>query len=131
MTHLPQDMLSKANGIKAKIKADNVSFVKSRITKIELPNETANCIISNCVVNLVPTAEKQVVFDEMFRLLKPNGRVALSDILLKRDLPSELKNNVALYVGCISGASRTEEYEHYLRQAGFEGTSDPFIFVGT
>lgn len=130
MTHLPQEMLSKANGIKAKVKADNVSFVKSRITKIELPNETANCIISNCVVNLVPTAEKQLVFDEMFRLLKPNGRVALSDILLKKDLPSELKNSVALYVGCISGASRMGEYEHYLRQAGFEGTSDPFIFVG-
>ena len=115
-------MLSKANGIKAKVKADNVSFVQSRITNIQFPNETANCIISNCVVNLVPSGEKQMVFNEMFRLLKPNGRVALSDILLHKDLPNELKNNVALYVGCISGASRIGEYEHYLRQAGFEGT---------
>ena len=122
MTHVTQEMLSKANGIKAKVEADNVSFIKSRITKIELPNETANCIISNCVVNLVPTAEKQLVFNEMFRLLKPNGRVALSDILLKKNLPGELKNSVALYVGCISGASRMGEYEHYLRQAGFGGT---------
>ncbi|KAL8795587.1 MAG: hypothetical protein Q9195_002008 [Heterodermia aff. obscurata] len=115
-----EEMLSKANDIKAKVEAHNVFFVKSRITKIELPNETANCIISNCVVNLVPTAEKQLVFNEMFRLLKPNGRVALSDILLKKDLPNELKNSVALYVGCISGASRMGEYEHHLRQAGFQ-----------
>ena len=112
-------MLSRAEGIKAKTDADNVSFIESPITKINLPDATANCIISNCVVNLVPEAEKQLVFNEMFRLLKPGGRVAVSDILLKKDLPSELKGNVALYVGCISGASHKADYERYLGEAGF------------
>ena len=115
-------MLSKATSIKQKINADNVSFIESRITKIGLPSETVDCIISNCVINLVPTAEKQSAFNEMIRLLKPGGRIAISDILLKNDLPAELKSNVALYVGCVAGASRVEEYEGYLKKAGFEGT---------
>ena len=114
-------MLQRAKSIKEKVNADNTSFLESRITKINLPNATANCIISNCVINLVPTAEKQLAFKEMFRLLKPQGRIAISDILLKQDLPDELKNNIALYVGCVAGASRVEECERYLREAGFEG----------
>ena len=111
----------RAEGIKKKIGAENTSFVESRITKIDLPNATADCIISNCVINLVPTSEKQSAFNEMYRLLKPNGRVAISDILLKKDLPEDLKNNVALYVGCISGASKVEEFERYLKEANFKG----------
>ena len=58
----------------------------------------------------------------MYRLLKPDGRVAISDILLKQDLPNELKSNMALYVGCVAGARRVEEYEKYLRKAGFKGS---------
>lgn len=114
-------MLERANRNKENAKADNVSFVESRITKIPLPDATADCIISNCVVNLVPEAEKQLVFNEMFRLLKPGGRVAISDILTKGELAPDLKTNVALYVGCIAGASQVQDYEKYLKEAGFHG----------
>ena len=119
---IKQEMLEKANSNKKKTGADNVSFIKSPITDIALPDTTVDCIISNCVVNLVPEQEKQLCFNEMFRLLKPGGRVAISDILLKgRDLPADLKTNVALYVGCIAGASQIKDYEKYLRSAGFSG----------
>lgn len=124
-----QEMLSRANSIKHKVGAENVSFVESRITNINLPTATADCIISNCVINLVPEAEKQSAFNEMFRLLKPKGRIAISDILLKRDLPNELKSNIALYVGCIAGASHVEEYERYMRGAGFQGTSTAAVHL--
>ncbi|KAI4193780.1 MAG: hypothetical protein LQ350_008144 [Teloschistes chrysophthalmus] len=117
-----KDMLAKANRNKEITKADNVSFNESPITQISLPDATAHCIISNCVINLVPETEKQLVFNEMYRLLKPGGRVAISDILVKRPLPEELKNNVALYVGCISGASLVQDYEKYLKDAGFSDT---------
>lgn len=99
----------------------NVSFVEGSITAIPLADSTANCIISNCVVNLVPKAEKALVFHEMFRLLLPGGRVAISDILAKKDFPDELAGDMALYIGCIAGASRVHEYEKYLCDAGFEG----------
>lgn len=117
-----KDMLERANGIKRKINAENTSFVESKLTDISLPDATADCIISNCVINLVPEAEKPLAYREMFRLLKPNGRIAVSDILLKQDMPNELKNDMALYVGCISGASRREECENYLSDAGFIDT---------
>ena len=114
-------MLAKAKSIKQKTNADNTTFVKSRITQIDLPDSTADCIISNCVINLVPETEKQLVFNEMARVLKPGGRVAVSDILLTKDLTDELKNNVALYVACVAGASKVDGYERYLREAGFNG----------
>jgi hypothetical protein len=114
-------MLERANKNKETAKADNVSFVESTITDIKLPDNIADCIISNCVVNLVPEADKQLVFNEMARLLKPGGRVALSDILAKKELTQELKSNMALYVGCIAGASTVEAYEGYFKKAGFGG----------
>ncbi|KAG5287359.1 methyltransferase [Histoplasma capsulatum G186AR] len=116
-----KDMLARANSNKEKTgaAAANVAFVESKITAVDLPGAVADCIISNCVVNLVPEAEKQLAFNEMARLLKPGGRVALSDILVRKELTPELKKSVALYVGCISGASRVEDYERYLREAGF------------
>ena len=120
-------MLARAESIKDKINASNTSFIQSPITKINLPDATANCIISNCVINLIPTREKQSAFHEMYRLLKPNGRIAISDILLKQDLPNELKSNMELYVGCIAGASRLDEYEKYLGEAGFTG---PMYWLG-
>jgi arsenite methyltransferase len=73
------------------------------------------------VVNLVPEVEKPLVFQEMFRLLKPGGRVAISDILAKRELPTEIKKDLSLYVGCIAGASQVADYEQYLKEAGFQG----------
>ncbi len=117
-------MLERANRNKEKAKADNVSFVESPITKIELPDSIADCIISNCVVNLVPEEEKQLAFNEMYRLLKPGGRVAISDILLKKDLTERLKKSMALYIGCIAGASKVHMYEEYLKKAGFKGVME-------
>lgn len=114
-------MLEKANRNKDKSKAENVQFVESYITDIVLPDGIADCIVSNCVINLVPEEDKRLVFQEMFRLLKPRGRVAVSDILTKKDLPEEMKRNMELYVGCIAGASKVGGYEKYLREAGFRG----------
>jgi arsenite methyltransferase len=113
-------MLARANANKEKSNAINVSFIESRITEIALQGSMADCIISNCVVNLVPEPEKQLVFNEMFRLLKPGGRIAISDILIKEDLTPEMGMDIALYVGCIAGASQVSQYEAYLREAGFE-----------
>lgn len=88
-----------------------------------IPSSTVDCIISNCVVNLVPEADKQRVFNEMYRVLKPGGRVAISDILAKKPLPEKLRANMALYVGCVSGASLVAQYEKYLKEAGFSTES--------
>lgn len=115
-----QDMLARANEIKAKHGKTSVSFVEAQITDMSaIPSGTADCIISNCVINLVPEEEKPLVFKEMHRLLKPGGRVAISDILAKKPLPEKLRANMALYVGCVSGASLVGQYEQYLREAGF------------
>lgn len=117
-------MLARANEIKAKHNKTNVSFVEAHITDMSaIPSGTADCIISNCVINLVPEADKALVFREMHRLLRPGGRVAVSDILAKKPLPDRLRANMALYVGCVAGASLVGEYERYLREAGFEAGS--------
>jgi arsenite methyltransferase len=110
--------------IKARLNAsktqttNNISFIHSHIASIPLPASSADVIISNCVINLVPDNEKHVVFREMHRLLKPGGRVAVSDILTKKPLTEEMKRNVALYVGCVAGASSREEYEGGLGMLG-------------
>ena len=100
---------------------ENVSFIAGQITDVPLANSIADCIISNCVINLVPEAVKPTVFAEIFRLLKPGGRVAISDILAKKPFPQELRENVAAYVGCIAGCGSREEYERYLAENGFVG----------
>ena len=79
-------MLAKARVNAAKIGAQNTSFVASRITRVELPDGVADVVVSNCVINLVPGGEKGGVFREMFRLLRPGGRVAVGDILAKREM---------------------------------------------
>lgn len=114
-------MLDLARKNAEKAGATNASFVESFITSIPLPDSTANCIISNCVVNLVPEAEKPVAFKEMFRLLASGGRVAISDILTRKPLPDEVAKDLSLYVGCIASASQVHEYEKYMRDAGFKG----------
>ncbi|KAF4999301.1 hypothetical protein FDECE_11540 [Fusarium decemcellulare] len=116
-----QTMLSKALKLKSDRGINNADFVESRITEIPLETGIADCIISNCVVNLVPHHEKQKAFDEMFRLLKPGGRVAISDILAKKPLPEKIRNSIALYVGCVAGASQVGEYQQYLKNSGFKG----------
>jgi len=114
-------MLARANENKTRIGTKNIDFVESSITQIALPSGIVDCVISNCVINLVPESEKHLVFQEIFRILKPGGRVAVSDILAKKPLPENLKNDVASYVGCISGASLVEEYRKYFQDAGFVG----------
>ena len=114
-------MLERASRNREKSGVANAVFVESPITDINLPSSTADCVISNCVINLVPEPEKQLVFNEMFRLLKPGGRVAVSDILLKKQLREDMKQDIGLYVGCISGASELGAYERYLMEAGFSG----------
>lgn len=113
-------MLAKAKLNAAKTDITNTSFIKSRITSIDLPSASADVVISNCVINLVPDSEKSLVFKEMHRLLKSGGRIAVSDILTKKPLPDDMKRNFALYVGCVAGASSKEEYEKWLSEAGFE-----------
>jgi arsenite methyltransferase len=114
-------MLTRAITNKERSAATNVLFVKSQITSVSLEDGIADCVISNCVVNLVPELEKHLVFAEIFRILKPGGRLAISDILAKKPLPDEMRKNVALYCGCISGASQVEDYKKYMREAGFKG----------
>lgn len=100
----------------------NTRFIEATITSIPLPDASVDCIISNCVINLVPSKDKPTVFQEIARLLKPGGRVAISDILARKELPAKIVNDMALYVGCIAGASQVAEYEEYLKRAGFKST---------
>jgi arsenite methyltransferase len=118
-------MLARAESIKERTNATNTRFVKGRITDIPVESNIANCILSNCVVNLVPEVEKLLVFNEIFRLLKAGGRVAISDILAKKPLSDHMKQDVALYCGCIAGASLVEDYKGYLMKAGFKGKQLP------
>ena len=113
-------MLQKARLNASKAGITNVSFINSRITAVELEDGSADVMISNCVINLVPSQEKHLVFKEMYRLLRPGGRVAVSDILTRKPLPEDLKKNVSLYVGCVAGAASKEEYERWFTEAGFE-----------
>ncbi len=99
----------------------NVEFKLGQIDDLPLDNSSADVIISNCVINLAP--DKNTVFAEMFRVLKPGGRVAVSDIALKKTLPKELKENVAALTGCIAGAIPIEDYTAGLREAGFDGVT--------
>ncbi|KAE9962509.1 hypothetical protein BLS_000247 [Venturia inaequalis] len=131
------EMLVRANENKTKVGADNVGFVESHITNIALESCIANCIISNCVVNLVPEEDKPLVFQEMFRLLKSGGRVAISDILAKQPMLDRIREDIALYCGCIAGASQVADYESYLGEAGFndivivESPSDLNVYTST
>jgi len=95
----------------------NVEFHLAQIHDMPLPDGTADCIISNCVINLAP--DKRAVFREMARVLKPGGRVAISDIALKKALPEDLATDLAAYVGCFAGAIAVEQYREQLADAGF------------
>ena len=96
----------------------NVEFYLSTIDKIPLPDASVDCVISNCVLNLAP--DKPAVFREIFRVLKPGGRLAVSDIALKAELPEAVASSMAAYVGCIAGAIRIEDYKAGLLEAGFK-----------
>jgi arsenite methyltransferase len=96
----------------------NVEFHLSTIDQIPLPDASVDCVISNCVLNLAP--DKPAVFREIIRVLKPGGRVALSDIALKHELPEAMAKSMAAYVGCIAGAIKIDDYRKGLLAAGFE-----------
>lgn len=96
----------------------NVVFYQSTIDQIPLPDASVDCVISNCVLNLAP--DKATVFREIARVLKPGGRLAVSDIALKGELPQAVAHSMAAYVGCIAGAIKVDDYRDELLAAGFE-----------
>jgi arsenite methyltransferase len=112
------EMIDRARRNAAQSDLKNVEFHEADIDNLPLADNSADCIISNCVINLAP--DKNAVFREMFRVLKPGGRVAVSDIALKQELPQDLATDLMAHVGCIAGAISIEDYQHGLRAAGFD-----------
>jgi len=115
---MTDEMLALANENKRKAGAENVEFLKGEIENIPLPDNSVDVIISNCVINL--SADKDRVLREAFRVLKPGGRVAVSDVVTRGAIPSEIRQRVLLWVGCIAGALEETEYRAKLAAAGFE-----------
>lgn len=114
---MTDEMLDRARKNAEKAGAANAEFKKGTIDALPLEDASADCIISNCVINLA--SDKRAVFREMARVLKPGGRVAVSDIALKKPMPPELAQDLLAYVGCIAGAIPIEEYRDGLKAAGF------------
>ncbi len=111
------DMLDKARENGRKGRYENVEFRLGEIENLPVADNTADVIISNCVINLSPT--KQRVFNEAFRVLKPGGRLMISDMVLLKDIPETLKKSVLAYVGCVSGAEMKTSYIKMIENAGF------------
>jgi len=111
-------MISKARNNAVKGKYDHVEFRLGEIEHMPVANDIVDVIISNCVINLSP--DKKQVFSEAFRVLKPGGRLAISDIVTSTELPEEIRNDLALYSGCMAGASIISELQNILEQSGFE-----------
>ena len=96
----------------------NVEFILGEIEDIPVADNTADVVVSNCVMNLVPDKEK--AFKETYRILKEGGHFSISDIVLQGELPQGLRNDAAMYAGCVSGALQQEEYLNIVRKAGFK-----------
>ncbi|WP_419805572.1 arsenite methyltransferase [Terriglobus sp.] len=111
-------MIERAKANAEKGAYSNVEFHLAQIDNLPLPDASVDCVVSNCVINLAP--DKPAVFREIARILKPGGRVAVSDIALKHELPEAVAQSMAAYVGCIAGAIRIETYRQELLNAGFE-----------
>ena len=112
------EMVTQARQNANKAGVENVEFRHGFIEEMPVEDDTVDVLISNCVINLSP--DKPAVFREAFRVLRPGGRVAVSDIVLTEPLPEMVAENMAAYVGCVAGASLLDDYLGYLRQAGFE-----------
>ena len=110
-------MLAKARENAKKLGYANVEFRAGDIEHMPVENNTADVVVSNCVMNLVP--DKQKAFAETFRILKPGGHFSISDIVLQGELPEGVRNDAALYAGCIAGAIQKDQYLQIIRQAGF------------
>jgi len=115
---MTDEMLALANENKRKAGAENVEFLKGEIENIPLPNNSVDVIISNCVINL--SADKDRVLKEAFRVLKPGGRFAVSDVVTRGEMLPEIRQSVLLWVGCMAGALEENEYKAKLAAAGFE-----------
>jgi SAM-dependent methyltransferase len=111
------EMIERARRNAEKGDYTNVEFHLARIDKLPLADDSVDCVISNCVINLAP--DKQAVFREIARVLKPGGRLAVSDIALKKELPLEVSSDLLAYVGCVAGAILIDDYKRGLLDAGF------------
>jgi arsenite methyltransferase len=112
------EMIDKARENARKSKYENVEFRLGEIENLPVADSTVDVIISNCVINLSPN--KRRVFEEAFRVLKPNGRLMVSDIVLLKQLPEIIRKNVQAYIGCLSGAEMKNKYLQMIRDAGFQ-----------
>jgi ubiquinone/menaquinone biosynthesis C-methylase UbiE len=115
---MTEEMLELAKENKRKSGLTNVEFLQGEIENIPLPDASVDVIISNCVINL--SADKDRVFEEAFRVLKPGGRFAVSDVVVRDHVPGEIKKNLELWAGCVAGALSDEDYVGKLAKAGFE-----------
>ena len=114
---MTDEMLALARENQKKAGATNVEFLKGSIENIPLPENTVDVIISNCVINL--SGDKDRVLSEAFRVLKPGGRLAVSDVVLRGEIPSQIRRSIELWVGCVAGALQEDEYREKLTRAGF------------
>ncbi len=114
---MTDEMLELARRNAAEAGATNVEFLKGRLEAIPLPENSVDVIISNCVINLA--ADKSVVLREAYRVLRPGGRFAVSDIVVRGEVPAEIRRSVELWIGCVAGAMEESEYRFKLKAAGF------------
>jgi SAM-dependent methyltransferase len=115
---MTDEMLARARENQRKAGATNVEFLKGEIEAIPLPDATVDVIISNCVINL--SSDKDRVLREAFRVLKPGGRFAVSDVVVRGHVPDGIRRNVELWIGCVAGALEEASYREKLQAAGFE-----------
>src|SRR5438445_5051180 len=115
---MTDEMLALARANQEKAGVENVEFLKGAIENIPLPENAVDVIISNCVINL--SGDKDRVLAEAFRVLKPGGRLAVSDVVVRGEVPVEIRRSMELWVGCIAGALEEKEYQEKLGRAGFE-----------
>ena len=115
---MTEEMLALANENKRRAGIENVEFLKGEIEHIPLPDASVDVVISNCVINL--SADKDAVLREAFRVLKPSGRFAVSDVVTRGEMLPEIRKSVLLWVGCVAGALEESEYRAKLASAGFE-----------
>ena len=122
---MTDEMLALARENQRKAGATNVEFLKGTIEAIPLPDQSVDVIISNCVINL--SVDKDAVLREAFRVLKPGGRFAVSDVVFRGDVPAEIRRSIELWIGCVAGALRDEDYVAKLQAAGFiEASVEPW-----
>jgi SAM-dependent methyltransferase len=115
---MTDEMLALARKNQRKAGVENVEFLRGEIESIPLPDNSVDVIISNCVINL--SADKDRVLREAFRVLKPGGRIAVSDVVVRGEVPAEIRRSVELWIGCVAGALELSEYRMKLAAAGFE-----------